>query len=88
MGFTFNVKFKADIDSKLVEAWLQELNLLLRENHLALIGGWNADECCGFIMKVRGSVTPAEWEKVEMWLEGHKEPTEEALLGELMDAWN
>lgn len=87
MGFAFDVKFKADTELKLVEEWLQELALLLQENHLEMGGGWNADVCGGFITSERGSVTPAQREMVEVWLEGHKQHTEKVSLGELRDAW-
>lgn len=87
LGFSFDAKFKADTDLKLVEEWLQELAVLLHEQGLEMGGGWNSDVCGGFITRERGSVTPEERGVVEKWLSEHRQHVDQMHVGELKDAW-
>lgn len=87
LGFLFDIKFKADADMQLVEAWLQEFVNLLEANGLEMCGGWNSNVCGGFVTSERGSVTPEVQNIVREWFDEYKSHLESAVVGELKDAW-
>ena len=87
LGFSFDAKFKAGTDMKLVEEWLQEFAVLLHAHDLEMGGGWNYDVCGGFITRERGSVTAEEQDIVKKWLAEHDQHLDNITVGELKDAW-
>ena len=87
LGFSFDAKFKADTDLGVVEAWLQELAILLHDRGLEMGGGWNSDVCGGFITRERGSVTSEEREMMKKCFDEHNQNIDQINVGELKDAW-
>lgn len=87
MGFSFDAKFKANTDIKMVEGWLQEFAVLLHAHGLEMGGGWNSDVCGGFITSERGTVTVENQDIVKKWLSEHDQYLDNITVGELKDAW-